>query len=231
MKFELVVAGVGGQGSILASHLIAEAAIAHLERTGKPGSVRVGETFGAAMRGGAVASHVRVGQAEGPLIAEGRADVVLALEPLEGLRVGCRYLGPGSLAVLNTHPVPPVDVKIGAACYPELGEIQSALEGLGAEVRWIAASKLANEAGDARTTNVVMLGALFGTGRLPLHEQDLVEVISKRVPPKTVDKNLKAFELGKRAGWIGSDGLGGASPASGSPGGAGRRSPARGDRE
>lgn len=199
MKLELVVAGVGGQGSILVSHLIADAAIAYGERVGEPVRVRVGETFGAAMRGGAVASHVRIGEVEGPLVGQGRADVVLALEPLEGLRVGCERLGHGSLALLNNRPIPPVDVKVGAAAYPPLEVIQAALEALGAEVRWVDAGAVAERAGDARTMNVAMLGALYGTGRLPFGPENLLQVITERVPPRTVEANVKAFNLGREA--------------------------------
>jgi len=84
MSIDIIVAGVGGQGSILASHIIAEAAI--LADKKHKLNVRVGETFGAAMRGGAVASHVRIGEdVYGPLVGKGQADMVLALEPLEGL--------------------------------------------------------------------------------------------------------------------------------------------------
>ncbi len=197
MKLELIVAGVGGQGSILASHLIAEAAIAYAERTGEDVAVRVGETFGAAMRGGAVASHVRIGKVEGPLVGKGNAHVVLALEPLEGLRVGADFLGKGSLALFNRTPIPPTDVKIGVARYPTEAEIEGAVRGLGAEIKWIDGSALAKEAGDIRTLNVAMLGALFGTGLLPFAEGDLTEAVRAGVPPKTVELNIKAFGLGR----------------------------------
>lgn len=199
MKLELIVAGVGGQGSILASHLIAEAAIAYAERTGEDVAVRVGETFGAAMRGGAVASHVRIGKVEGPLVGQGKAHVVLALEPLEGLRVGTNFLGKGSLALFNRTPIPPTDVKIGVAHYPTAEEIERAVRGLGAEIKWIDGSALAKEAGDIRTLNVAMLGALYGTGLLPFAEDDLVDAVRTGVPQKTIDLNVKAFALGRDA--------------------------------
>ncbi|HEY3314972.1 MAG TPA: indolepyruvate oxidoreductase subunit beta [Bacillota bacterium] len=199
MKLDLIVAGVGGQGSILASHLIADAAIAYAERTGEQMGVRVGETFGAAMRGGAVASHVRIGKVEGPLVPVGSAKVVLALEPLEGLRIGGEYLGRGSLALFNTQPIPPVDVKVGVARYPSKEEIEGAVAGLGAKLRWVDANALAQKAGDLRTLNVVMVGALYGTGLLPFSPEDLTNVIKDRVPPKTIDLNLKAFELGRES--------------------------------
>lgn len=198
MKLNLIVAGVGGQGSILASHIIAEAVIKASDTAGNV-NVRVGETFGAAMRGGAVASHVRIGKVYGPLVGTGEADLVLALEPLEGLRVGIPYLSPEGVAILNSVPNYPVDVKSGAAKYPAMNEIKQALKEIGKEVIIIDAGALAIEAGNAKTLSVVMLGAAFASGLFPFTEENIIEAIKERVPAKTLDINLKAFELGKNA--------------------------------
>ena len=200
MIINLIVAGVGGQGSILASHIIAEAAIlGAAARQGGTFNVRVGETFGAAMRGGAVASHVRIGDVLGPLVGAGQADLVLALEPLEGLRIGVEYAKAGGIAILNSDPFHPVDVKIGAARYPSMAEIAKALQQLGSTVTILDATKLALEAGTAKAMNVVMLGAAFASGLFPFSEQVMVEAIRARVPQKFLDVNLKAFTLGKDA--------------------------------
>lgn len=200
MTTNVIVAGVGGQGNILASHLIAEAAIRNGERSGRSVRVRVGETFGAAMRGGAVASHVRIGpDVCGPLVAEDEADLIVALEPLEGLRVGCRYLAPNGVVVISERPLPPTDVNIGACRYPTLEEIRNALAALGEAVYLVPAQELARQAGHPRTLSVVMVGAAFGTGRLPVRQEDLEETIRARVPPHTVDANLRAFRLGVNA--------------------------------
>lgn len=199
MNSNIVVAGVGGQGSILASHIIAEAAIkASSESTGEL-NVRVGETFGAAMRGGAVSSHVRIGKVYGPLIGVGEADLVVAIEPLEGLRVGIKSLKKGGLAILNSEPLYPVDVKTGAAKYPSLDEINETFAKLGSRVVILNAEKLAIEAGHAKTISVVMLGAAFASGLLPFTEANIIEAITDRVPQKTLEANLKAFRLGKEA--------------------------------
>jgi indolepyruvate ferredoxin oxidoreductase beta subunit len=198
MSINVIVAGVGGQGSILASHIIAEAAIA----SGKDNStnVRVGETFGAAMRGGAVASHVRIGDdVYGPLVGRGQADMILALEPLEGLRIGVEYLGRGGVAILNSEKFPPVDVKIGAAKYPDLEEIKEALFTLGGKVTVLDATKLALQAGTAKAMNVVMLGATAASGVLPFEEDVMLEAVKNRVPRKFLDINIEAFKLGKLA--------------------------------
>ena len=204
MNINLIVAGVGGQGSILASHIIAEAAILGAAKAGAAAggasvNVRVGETFGAAMRGGAVASHVRIGDVHGPLVGKGQADLVLALEPLEGLRIGVEYVKSGGIAILNNDQFAPVDVKIGAARYPSIDEIVKGLEELGGVVTVIDATRIALEAGTAKAMNVVMLGAAYASGLLPFDEQIMVEAMRERVPQKFLDVNLKAFTLGKEA--------------------------------
>ncbi|MEW6592574.1 MAG: indolepyruvate ferredoxin oxidoreductase subunit beta [Candidatus Hadarchaeota archaeon] len=187
----VIIAGVGGQGSILASHMVATAAI-------KDGlKARVGETFGAAMRGGAVASHVRIGkEVYSPLVQTGDADIVLAMEPLEGLRTSVNYLKKGGMMITNIHPWLPMDVSIGRAAYPTIEEIKDAAGKLGGSMVEIDGTALAQQAGNVRTLNVVMLGALAATGKLPCKAETLKEVVKASVPPKTIDVNLKAFDIG-----------------------------------
>ena len=202
MSVNVIVAGVGGQGSILASHILAEAAI--LAESQSPGgeklNVRVGETFGAAMRGGAVASHVRFGRGVyAPLVGRGQADMVIALEPLEGLRIAVEYIKEGGVVLLNEERIPPVDVKIGAVRYPDTPEIKAALEQLGASVRVVAGSRLAEQAGTPKALNIVMLGAAFGSAILPFGEEILLEAIKRRVPQRFLDANLEAFKLGRES--------------------------------
>lgn len=193
-ELNLIIAGVGGQGSILASHIVATAAIRDGLRA------RVGETFGAAMRGGAVASHVRIGKdVHAPLVPKDGADIVLAMEPLEGLRNTINFLGKGGLLLTNTRPWLPVDVNIGRAEYPSMESIGAAVKKLDGKVVEIDATSLAQQAGNVRTANVVMLGALAGTGKLPISIETLKQVVQENVPPKTIDANLRAFELGLKA--------------------------------
>ncbi len=193
MSFDLIVAGVGGQGSILLSHIIADAAI----RSDPSVRVRVGETFGAAMRGGAVASHVRIGpDVFGPLVSRGGADAIVALEPLEGLRVSVDCVKRGGIVILNTRPWYPVDVNIGNAKYPGLEDIRAAIASLGAAAHLLDATGIALEAGNAKAMNVAMLGAVSATGRLPVVREDLAATMTERVPAKALDVNKRAFELG-----------------------------------
>jgi len=190
----LIIAGVGGQGSVLASHLVAMAAI------GDGLHARVGETFGAAMRGGSVASHIRLGkEVHSPLISKDGADIILALEPLEGLRNSVRYLREDGLLLANTRAWSPTDVNIGLAKYPDMKTIEKSVKKLGGRAIIIDATSLAQRAGNVRTMNVVMLGALAGTGKLPVSIESLKQVIRENVPKGTEEVNLRAFGLGLRA--------------------------------
>ncbi len=193
-ELNLIVAGVGGQGSILLTHIIGNAAIAQGLR------VRAAETYGAAMRGGSVHGQIRIGESlTGPLIPEDKADILLALEPLEGLRVGVRYLSPSAMALLNSRPLKPVDVNVGRARYPSLEEITESLKRICRDVYALDATKLAEEAGNVRTLNIVMLGGLASTGKLPITDDILRETVAEHVPKGTEEVNLRAFELGKKA--------------------------------
>lgn len=190
MKFSMIICGVGGQGSILSSRIIADAAI-------KNGyEVRVGETFGAAQRGGAVASHVKIGDIYSPLVEKDKADVIVSMEPLEALRIGADYLSPQGMVISDIKPWYPVDVNIGAAEYPSLDTIKSCLLKLGREVFFIDATELALKAGHPRTANIVLIGALAASGVLPIEESYLIQAIKERVPAKMVDINMTAYKLG-----------------------------------
>ena len=197
MERNIIVAGIGGQGSIKISHMIAEATI---HQHGDKYNARVGETFGAAQRGGAVASHVRIGESVySPLLGKGTADMILALEPLEALGVGVPYLAEDGIVILNTVQQVPVDVKIGDLKYPSNEEIIAALSAIGKKVIPIDGSALAAEAGSAKVLSVVMLGAAFASGLLPFDEETILDVVKAGVPEKTIDTNMEAFRLGKEA--------------------------------
>ena len=193
-EFNIMVAGVGGQGSILLSHILGNAAIKQGYR------VRVAETYGASIRGGAVSGHIRIGtNVHEPLVREDKLDILVALEPLEGLRVGIKYLAPHGTAILNTRPLKPMDVNIGKAEYLNVNKIVESLGKLCKETLAIDATKLAEEAGSARTLNIVMLGVLAATGKLPISINFLKESLKEQVPRGTEEVNLKAFELGYRS--------------------------------
>lgn len=185
---DIVIVGVGGQGVILISEVIGRAVVA----MGK--SVRGVETHGMAQRGGSVVNHIRIGCKFGPMIALGSADILLALEPAEGLRFG-RFLSPKGVALVNTHSVPPITVTTGTAEYPALEDIIRSLLLISQNIYAIDATDLSKKAGTAQAMNAAMLGALSRYISLP--EELLLDELSKVVPPKFLDANKKAFALGK----------------------------------
>jgi len=190
-EYNIIVAGVGGQGSILLSHILGNAAITEGYQ------VRIAETYGAAMRGGAVSGHIRIGKSVfAPMVRLDKLDLLIGLELLEGLRLGTKYLSPDGTAIINMRPINPIDVNVGNARYPDINIIEKSLEKLCKEVIMIDGSRLALEAGNIRTLNIVMLGAVAGTGKLPISKGTLEETILRMVPPRTKDMNKKAFTLG-----------------------------------
>lgn len=185
---DIVIVGVGGQGVILISDVIGRAAV----KAGKP--VRGAETHGMAQRGGSVVNHTRIGCRYSPMVSSGGADIILALEPAEALRFA-HFLSSDGVALVNINPVLPVTVTTGKAHYPSLEEIVSPMRGICKEVKAMDATALAKKAGTAQAMNVVMLGAL--AKYIPLPENTLIDAIREVVPPKYLDINRRAFDLGK----------------------------------
>jgi indolepyruvate ferredoxin oxidoreductase beta subunit len=189
-ELEVIICGVGGQGVVLMSELLGNAAV----RDGI--AVKGSEVLGMAQRGGSVFSNLRLGSGiYAPLTPEGKCDVMVAVEPSEALR-NIQYLSKSSIVVLNTREVKPFTVFLGSSGYPALEEILDKLNKASERVIVLDATHLAQEAGNLQTTNVVMLGALFGTGLMPIKVETAREVVKARVPAKAIDVNLKAFDLG-----------------------------------
>ncbi|HUV34422.1 MAG TPA: indolepyruvate oxidoreductase subunit beta [Candidatus Desulfaltia sp.] len=193
-SFKVVISGVGGQGTLLASRLLAEAAI----NAGL--SVKIGETYGMAQRGGPVMGHIQMGgEASNPQIRKGEADALIGFEPAEAVRRGVTYLKEGGLALVNTRVTAPVEVISGLVLYPDMSEMMALLRRVTGNVKAFDATTVAEEAGDPITTNIVMLGALTASGVLPYGEDVMVETIKAGLRPQFIDLNMRAFELGKRA--------------------------------
>lgn len=190
--FRIVIAGVGGQGTLLASRLLAQSAI----EAGLP--VKIGETYGMAQRGGPVMSHVQIGgRVSSPQICPGEADVLLGFEEGETVRRGVTYLKEGGLALVNSRRLPPVEVISGMAEYPSRERLMALLSKVTGNIVSFDATALAEEAGDPITTNVVMIGALCASGCLPFSEATVIEVLKETIRPSYHGTNLRAFELGK----------------------------------
>lgn len=190
-EFNVLITGVGGQGNILASRIMADAAM-------KSGlNVRVGETFGASQRGGPVVSHVRMGtNVYSPLVYPHEGDGIIGLEPIETLRTAITYASKDSLIIFNNKAVFPVIVKTGKANYPELSDIIHVLERIARNVICLAAYDLAVKAGNPVVMNIVMLGAFAGSQKGPIPIEAYKLAIKENVPKKWIEANLKAFDLG-----------------------------------
>jgi len=182
----IILVGVGGQGIILASEVLAEVALL------AGYDVRKSEVHGMAQRGGSVSSHVRFGPVvKSPLIEQGKADIMLAFEKVEGLRA-IDMLKKGGTIILNDPEIIPPNVSMGVGSYPE--NIPARLTALGFKVVLIDAKDLAEKAGTGKAANVVLLAAMASLTGI---ERGLWEtVIKHRVPAKFIDVNMEAFRLG-----------------------------------
>lgn len=191
----IIICGVGGQGNILASELLASGLVDH------GFYATVGETYGASQRGGAVMSHVRVsvkGQC-GPLIPRGRSDIVVGFEPIETLRVVRDYGNHNTRVILNPRPNYPLGVLIGEAQYPSLEAIEKELSLLCGQVHIVEATRLGQDVGNVQAANIVLLGALAALPQIPLTPEALDIILSQRFRGEVLNLNHNAFRLGYEA--------------------------------
>lgn len=187
---EVLICGVGGQGVVLMSELLGHSAVS--DGIGVKGS----EVLGMAQRGGSVYSNIRLGSgAQASMTLEGQCDVLVAVEPSEALR-HLNFLSKDSLVIINSQEVLPFTVFLGRSGYPELDEIIARVKKVTDKVVVLDAAQLALDAGSQQSTNVVMLGALFGSGRLPIREETAKEAIKERFNAKVAEINIKAFDMG-----------------------------------
>jgi len=189
-EFNIVLAGVGGQGTLLAAEAIGVAAVRDEL------NVRVSEIHGMAQRGGAVVSTVRIGEdALSSTVLDGRADVLLGFEPFETLR-NLKYASEKTLVLMSTERIPPTELAAKNVKYPSIEKLVEKLRIFTCHVFLVDAPQLAKKAGSSLAQNVVLLGALAGTGVLPVKTESLKEAIRELVPAKHLEMNLRAFELG-----------------------------------
>ncbi len=186
-NFDLVIVGVGGQGTLLASKIIGRLALN--EQCG----VKVSEVHGMSQRGGSVITHVRVGdKVHAPLVALANADYLLSFEALEAARAAA-YLKPNGVLIVNTQRISPMPVITGATQYPEEPLDNQGLANN--KVEAVDALQLAVEAGNQRAVNLVLLGML--SRHLPFSDEAWRDAITQSVPAKTLATNLRAFEAGR----------------------------------
>ncbi|OHE21891.1 MAG: hypothetical protein A2X92_02245 [Syntrophus sp. GWC2_56_31] len=191
-KIDYLLAGVGGQGTILASRILASAGL----EMGY--DVKTAEVHGMAQRGGSVESHVRWGEkVHSPLVEHGMADYLIGFEMLEAAR-WLTYLNKNSVTLINRFRIPPPLVNLGKASYPSEKEIENLLQSRGGTVKWLNATDVAEDAGNPAMSGVVLLGAL---SNLVGGDQEIwLQVIKRLVPARFVDMNQKAFLAGRDAG-------------------------------
>ena len=188
----LIVCGIGGQGNILLSRMIGRIL------TGKGYRVNIGETFGAAQRGGSVYSSMRVSKTRdfGPLVPEGSAHLILSLEPLETLRMLQLYGNPDVLTVTNVQPIYPVGVLSKRVEYPNLDSLAQAIKKLSAKTWILNATQIAMDLEAPIVANIVLLGALAASEALPVSMEEMEEEIRQSFPGPNVALNLKALRAG-----------------------------------
>lgn len=191
----VIITGVGGQGNILASQLVATAAIAD------GWHASIGETYGASQRGGSVMSHVRLSRdyQAGPLIPVGEAHIIVGFEPLETLRVMLDYANPKTKLILNPRPNFPLGVSAGLMTYPKVEDIIKTMKDSVAQVVVIPATEIAQDCGVAIAQNVVMVGALAGSKYLPIDIKKFEEAIEESFSGDKLDFNLDAFRRGVKS--------------------------------
>lgn len=197
MIYNILLAGVGGQGLMTLSGLLGEAC------TARGLKVVTQEQHGLAQRSGSISAHVRIGDAYSPMIPYGEADLIIAMEAMEALRY-IEYLNPDGQIVMNTsimHPVIETNTLVErrreSLPYVTLEQVVTQLRKHTQNIRLLNAKQLALEAGNPRTENIVLLGAASVLEGFPLKTDVLKTTISGVVPPRTIEANMKAYELGR----------------------------------
>jgi len=187
-RLRIFMTGVGGQGTLTATTLLARAALS----TGLP--VTSGEIHGMAQRGGVVESTLLIGY-KSPKIGHGEADILLGFEPLETLRA-LPYLKPGGLVLSSTESLAPLSVATGKETCPDLACIQPRVAGCSGKAVYLPCRSLGIQAGAVQSGNIALLGALCALGGLPFGIDVLADTIRATMKPKVAEVNLRALELG-----------------------------------
>ena len=196
MKYNILLSGVGGQGLMLLSGVIGVACVdSNLK-------VVTSEQHGLAQRSGSISAHIRIGDSYSPLIPYGSADMIISMEAMEALR-NIEYLKPGGIIITNSrllHPVIEtsniVNKRTENIPYVSLEQITRQVKKVTENIKILDAQELAKEAGNPRTENTILLGAASATEDFPISREAIIKAIRETVPERTIDVNLKAFELG-----------------------------------
>ena len=185
----LIIVAVGGQGNLLATKVLGEAALA------KDIPVRMSEIHGMAQRGGVVESAMVFGDAMSPIVSNGTADVLVGFEPCETLRA-LNKCNKNTVVITNTSPIQPFTVTTGQGVYPDIKVLQELIRNKTKQLIAMNAVDLAKQAGNTMAVNMVLLGALIRTGILPLSVEDITGAIRTKTRKDFRGTNLAAFKLG-----------------------------------
>jgi len=187
----LIVIGVAGQGNVVTSFLICEALVS------EGFLVTFGQTYPAQQRGGPVINYIRVSKdiQASPIIPEGRADVIVAMEPVEAMRMLNQYGNPDVITMVNPRPIQAIDGTGFGMKYPSVDKILDDITALSAKTWIIQATEEARKLGNPIMANVILVGAMIGSGILPLDRKAMEPVLRERFP-KALDINLKALDKG-----------------------------------
>ena len=189
-KQDVLMVGVGGQGIVLSSDILGEAALA------AGYDVKKTDTLGMAQRGGSVVSHVRIAShVWSPLIKEGEVDMLVAFEKLEAARWGY-YLRSGGLVIVNNQATPPLSVSLGTHRYPSDNEVEDILKKRTERIYFVDGTSRVRQLGDVRTLNMFMLGC--GSSFLPIDVQIWRDCIHQKLPANILQINIAAFEQGRK---------------------------------
>ncbi len=188
-NLRILVVGVGGQGVIFASKTVGEAVMKASQ------NVIMSEVHGMAQRGGVVTCHICIGDIHSSIIGDGEADIILSFEPIETYRA-LHKANSGTMILTDTSPLIPTSANIGDVEYPDLNVVLDAIRETSERLIAMDATGIAKDLGSHLIANSVMLGALAGTGALPIEAELLKTHILTRVPSKSADLNSKAFDRG-----------------------------------
>lgn len=192
MNKNILLCGVGGQGTVLASKLIAQAAM------NKNMPVMSAETIGMAQKGGSVVSYIRLGDnLYTPMIAKKEADIIVGFEPAEAVRM-MPYLKDGGSVIVNSCATKPVTSVLAESDY-DGSEMIEYLQKKVQHLKVIDCNKAAKEVGSAKVVNMILLGAALDTGEIPISKEDIKEILAQRVKPQFLEMNYKALDYERKA--------------------------------
>ena len=191
-SLRILVVGIGGQGVVFASKVIGEAIL----KTGR--NVVMSEVHGMARRGSVVTCQICIGDVHSPMIGDGEADIILAFEPIEAYRA-IQKANQETIIITNTEPLIPMSAYLEDIEYPDRDEVFQAINDVNEHLLTFNGSEIAADLGSHLVLNSVMIGALAGTGKLPIETGLLKNHLLAKVPKTSAEQNAKAFDMGLTA--------------------------------